>query len=49
MNQADAYADAVDLLDADHKAVKKMFIDYNALCDDDGAAESASASAKDFA
>ena len=29
-----AYEDAVDLLDADHKAVKKMFIDYNALCED---------------
>lgn len=27
------YDDAVDLLDADHKAVKKMFMDYNALCD----------------
>ena len=29
-----AYDDAVDLLDADHKAVKQMFIDYNALCED---------------
>ena len=29
-----AYEDAVDLLDADHKAVKKMFIDYGALCED---------------
>ncbi len=29
------YEDAVDLLDADHKAVKKMFIDYHALCEDD--------------
>jgi len=28
------YEDAVDLLDADHKAVKKMFIDYNALCEE---------------
>ena len=28
------YEDAVDLLDADHKAVKKMFIDYGALCED---------------
>lgn len=28
------FENAVDLLDADHKAVKKMFIDYNALCED---------------
>jgi hypothetical protein len=28
-----AYEDAVDLLDADHKAVKKMFIDHAAMCD----------------
>lgn len=28
------YENAVDLLDADHKAVKKMFIDYDALCED---------------
>ena len=34
MKPADAYEDAVDLLDADHKAVKKLFIDFNALCDD---------------
>ncbi|MDB5946548.1 MAG: hemerythrin [Ramlibacter sp.] len=35
MTQALAYEDAVDLLDADHKAVKKLFIDFNALCEDD--------------
>lgn len=29
-----AYDDAVDLLDADHQAVKKMFIDHAALCED---------------
>ena len=40
MKPADAYQDAVDLLDADHKAVKKLFIDFNALCDD-GAAPAA--------
>lgn len=34
MKPAHAYDDAVDLLDADHKAVKKLFIDFNALCDD---------------
>lgn len=28
-----AFEDAVDLLDTDHKAVKKMFIDFNALSD----------------
>lgn len=28
-----AYDDAVDLLDADHKAVKKMFIDFDAMCE----------------
>jgi hemerythrin superfamily protein len=37
MTPADAYDDAVDLLDADHKAVKKLFIDFNALCDDGAA------------
>ena len=34
MKQLVAYEDAVDLLDADHTAVKKMFIDYSALCED---------------
>jgi hemerythrin superfamily protein len=34
-----AYEDAVDLLDADHKAVKKMFIDYSALCEDGASAD----------
>ena len=33
------YEDAVDLLDADHKAVKKMFIDYHAMCDDGAPAQ----------
>jgi hemerythrin superfamily protein len=28
------FEDAVDLLDADHKAVKQMFIDYDSLCGD---------------
>ena len=31
MKERIPYDDAVDLLDADHKAVKKMFIDYAAL------------------
>lgn len=39
MTQAIAYEDAVDLLDADHKAVKALFIKYNGLCDDDAPAE----------
>jgi hemerythrin superfamily protein len=39
MPQPIAYEDAVDLLDADHKAVKKLFIDFNALCEDDAPAE----------
>ena len=34
MKQRIAYEDAIDLLDADHKAVKKMFIDYDAMCED---------------
>jgi hemerythrin superfamily protein len=34
MKEPVAYDDAVDLLDADHKAVKKMFIDHAALCED---------------
>jgi hemerythrin superfamily protein len=29
-----SYDNAIDLLDADHKAVKKMFVDYDALCED---------------
>jgi len=28
------FENAVDLLDADHKAVKQMFIEYDALCED---------------
>ncbi|CAM3605851.1 hemerythrin domain-containing protein [Polaromonas hydrogenivorans] len=39
MTQTLAYEDAVDLLDADHKAVKKLFIDFNALCEDNAPAE----------
>ncbi len=34
-----AFEDAVDLLDTDHKAVKKLFIDFNALCEDNAPAE----------
>ncbi|MEO8525954.1 MAG: hemerythrin domain-containing protein [Caldimonas sp.] len=33
------FENAVDLLDADHKAVKKMFVEFNALCDDAAPAE----------
>lgn len=39
MKERVTYDDAVDLLDADHKAVKKMFIDYAAMCEDGGAAQ----------
>jgi hemerythrin superfamily protein len=39
MSQPIAYEDAVDLLDADHKAVKKLFIDFNALCEDEAPAQ----------
>lgn len=38
MKKTVAYDDAVDLLDADHQAVKRMFIDFNALCEDDAPA-----------
>ena len=38
MTKPTAYDDALDLLDADHKAVKKMFIDYSALCEDNAPA-----------
>jgi hypothetical protein len=34
MNIPIASDDAVDLLDSDHKAVKKMFIDFASLCQD---------------
>ena len=33
MKELIAYDDAVDLLDADHVAVKKMFTDDNAVCE----------------
>ena len=39
MTQAVAYEDAVDLLDADHKGVKALFIKFNALSDDNAPAE----------
>lgn len=39
MTQAVAYEDAVDLLDADHKGVKALFIKFNALCDDGAPAQ----------
>lgn len=39
MTQTIAYEDAIDLLDADHKAVKKLFIDFNALCEDGAPAQ----------
>jgi hypothetical protein len=34
-----AYQDALLLLDADHKLVKKMFIEYTGLVEDDGPAQ----------
>ena len=34
MKERIPYDDAVDLLEADHKAVKKMFMDYAAFCED---------------
>lgn len=37
MKEHVAYDDAVDLLDADHKAVKKMFIEHAGLCAEGGA------------
>lgn len=39
MKKRVAYDDVVDLLDADHKAVKKMFMEHAALCDLDGPAQ----------
>ena len=33
MKERVPYDDAVDLLDADHKAIKKMFIEHAALCE----------------
>lgn len=33
MKELIAYDDAVDLLDADHVAVKKMFTEYSAMCE----------------
>ncbi len=34
MKEPVAYEDAVEVLEADHKAVKKMFIEFGALCED---------------
>ena len=34
MKERIPYEDAVDLLESDHKAVKKMFMDYATLCED---------------
>jgi hemerythrin superfamily protein len=31
-----SYEDAIDLLDADHKLVQKLFLDYQGLCEDGG-------------
>lgn len=39
MTETVAYEDAVDLLDADHKAVKKLFIHFNAFCEDHAPAD----------
>jgi hemerythrin superfamily protein len=39
MSATISYEDAVDLLDADHKLAQKMFLDYEALCDDGAPAE----------
>lgn len=39
MKKRVAFDDAVDLLDADHKAVKKMFMDHTALCEEGGSAQ----------
>jgi len=35
MSKTIPYENAVDLLDGDHKAVKAMFIEYDALCEND--------------
>jgi hemerythrin superfamily protein len=34
-----SYEDAIDLLDADHKLVQKLFLDYQGLSEDGGPAE----------
>ena len=39
MKQTTPYDTAIDLLDADHKSVKKMFIDFGALCEEGARAE----------
>ena len=38
MKQVIPFETAIDLLEADHKAVKQLFIDYSALCEDDAPA-----------
>ena len=39
MKQPISYEEAVDLLDVDHKDVKKMIIDYEAMCEEGAPAE----------
>ena len=39
MSAALSYEDAIDLLDADHKLVQKLFLDYQGLCDDGAPSE----------
>jgi hypothetical protein len=39
MKQAVAYDDAVDLLEADHKAIKKLFMDFGTLCEEGAPAQ----------
>lgn len=39
MPQPTPYENAIDLLDADHKAVKALFIAYDALCEDEAPAD----------
>jgi len=34
MSASLSYEDAVDLLDADHKLAQKLFLEYQAMCDD---------------
>lgn len=39
MPQHTPYESAIDLLDADHKAVKQLFIQYDAMCEDGATAQ----------
>lgn len=46
MKEHIAYEDAIDLLDADHKSVKKLFLEFAELCQDESSVDRKSSVAR---